>query len=60
MYKTFYALLTIVWVLDILNLPFVEVLDTTYAINGWTWFWIWVLLPSTKQVNTHKFEIDKD
>ena len=21
--------------------------DTTYAINGWAWFLIWLLLPST-------------
>lgn len=60
MYKTFYALLMIVFVLDILNLPFMEVLDTTYPINTWAWLGIWVLLSPTRQVNTHRFEIDED
>ena len=40
MYKIFRALMNIVWVLDILNLPFMQFLDTTYPINGWAWFLI--------------------
>lgn len=35
MYKIFKALINIVWVLDILNLPSMQFLDTTYLINGW-------------------------
>jgi hypothetical protein len=46
MYTIFYALLTIFWVLDIFNLPFMEVFDTTYQINGWLWFFIWIFLPT--------------
>lgn len=50
MYKIFVALLSIVWVLDILNLPFMAFLDTTYPINRLAWLLIWVFLPSTKTI----------
>ena len=49
MYKIFRALINIVWVLDILNLPFMEILDTTYPINGGTWFLILLVIPATAQ-----------
>lgn len=35
-------LLVIFWVLDIINVPFMEVFDTTYPINGLAWFLIWL------------------
>ena len=54
MYKIFVALLTIVWVLDILNLPFMTPLDVTYPINGLAWFLIWVFLPTTSVVSSNK------
>ena len=60
MYKTFKALLAVVWVLDILNMPFMEFLDTTYPINGWAWFLIWLFLPTNVETVTHKFIKDKD
>ena len=34
MYKTFKALIKIIWILDVLNIPQLEFLDTTYPING--------------------------
>lgn len=37
-------LLTVFWVLDILDLPFMQMFDTTYPINGNAWFWIWFTL----------------
>lgn len=46
MYKIFSALLTIVWILDIINIPALEMLDTTYPINGLAWLLIWILVPS--------------
>lgn len=46
MYKIFVALLRIVWILDVLNLPFMAFLDTTFPINGWAWFFIWLLIPA--------------
>ena len=34
------------WVFDITNMPFMEIFDTTYPINGWAWFLILLLVPS--------------
>ena len=47
MYKTFKALITLVWIADILNLPQVEMLDTTYPINFLAWLLIFMFIPST-------------
>ena len=54
MYKIFVALLNIIWVLDILNLPFMEFMDTTYPINGLAWLLIWLVLPATSVVSSDK------
>lgn len=45
MYKLFYALLTIIWILDICDFPQVAFLDTTFPVNGLAWFLIWTLIP---------------
>lgn len=50
MYKLFYAALTIFWILDIVNFPFMEMFDTTYPINGLVWFLVWIFVPSTSVV----------
>lgn len=57
MYKIFYAILTIIWILDIVNFPGFEILDTTYPINFWIWLLIWIFLPSYKDIR--KVEKDK-
>lgn len=59
MYKIIYSVITIFWILDILNLPFMAMFDTTYQINGWAWFLIWLLIPSTDVVVKHKWEDDE-
>lgn len=46
MYCTFRAILVIFWIFDILNLPFMDIFDTVYPINGLAWFLIWLLVPS--------------
>lgn len=46
MYKTFCAILTIIWILDILNIPFTAFLDNEIAVNGLAWLLIWILIPS--------------
>lgn len=56
MYKLFYSILTIVWILDIFNLPFMEFLDVVYPINGLVWFLIWISLPSTDNIIKYKNE----
>lgn len=50
MYKIFYSIITIVWILDILNMPFMEFLDTTYPINTLAWLLLWIFLPATSQI----------
>ncbi len=49
MYKLGVAILTIIWILDILNFPCVEFLDTTIPVNGLAWFLIWLLIPSAEK-----------
>ena len=36
------SFITVFWILDILNMPFMEMFDTTYPLN--TLFWILVLI----------------
>lgn len=60
MYKTFKALLGIVWVLDILNMPFMEFLDITYPINFWAWLLILLVIPSTNVMINHEHKIKED
>ena len=42
-------LLVAFWILDILNLPFMYMFDTTYPINGLAWFFIWFILGIIKE-----------
>lgn len=47
MYKIFSALLTIVWVMDILNLPIVNFLDIEIPINTLAWILIFIFISGT-------------
>lgn len=49
MYEIFYAALTIFWILDVCNMPFMEVFDTTYPLNELFWFLVWCFLPTEKE-----------
>lgn len=51
MYRLFYAILVIVWILDVINVPALAFLDTTVPINGLGWFLIWVCIPSYETVS---------
>ena len=44
MYKTLKAIMCVIWVLDILNIPCMEVLDTQVPINTLAWFLIWLFI----------------
>ena len=51
LYAIFKTLITIVWIVDILNIDFLfngvhvaEFLDVTIPINGWFWLLIWIFL----------------
>ena len=54
MYKIFVALLDIIWVLDILNLPFMEFMDVDIPINTLAWLLIFLALPATSVVSSNK------
>lgn len=48
MYKLFFAILVIFWIFDIINLPFMDIFDTTYPINTLAWLLIWIFIPGIK------------
>lgn len=37
-------LILIFWILDITNMPFMEMFDTTYPMNGLFWWLIWIFV----------------
>ena len=53
MYKIFKALVIIVWVLDVINVPSMEFLDTTLPINFLGWLLMLLFLPphNTQTIN---------
>jgi len=56
MYKIFYSCLTIFWILDIINVPFMQIFDTKYPINTLAWILIWIFIPSTEKVVKYRKE----
>lgn len=32
------------WILDITDMPFMQMFDTTYPMNGWFWLLIWIFV----------------
>lgn len=60
MYKAFKSILIIFWVLDILDLDFMQMFDTTYAINGLAWLLIWLYLPSTETITRHNINYEDE
>lgn len=53
MYKTFKALVILIWIIDILDINFIingvsiaEFLDTTIPLNFWFWLFVWLFIPS--------------
>lgn len=51
MFYIFESAITIFWICDILNMPFMQMFDTTYPINGLAWFLIWMFLPEVENVS---------
>lgn len=59
MYKIFKAILIIIWILDILNIPCMSFLDTTVPINTLAWFLIWIFVLQKRgnlMTNEKRFE----
>ena len=44
MTNLFKLIIKIIWILDILNIPCLEILDTTIPINTLAWFLIWIFV----------------
>ena len=44
MYKTFISILSIFWLFDVMNMPFMQIFDTDYPVNGWVWFAVVLVL----------------
>lgn len=38
------CVIIVFWILDICNMPFMEIFDTTYPLNGLFWFLIFIFL----------------
>lgn len=62
-YKTFNALATIIWIIDILNINFLingihiaEFLDVTIPLNFWFWLLFWLLTPAIIDNNNNNKE----
>lgn len=63
MFKIFKSLLIIIWIIDIFNIDFVingthiaEFLDVIIPLNGWFWFFVWCLVPTTSSYVRYKEE----
>lgn len=54
MYRLFYIALTIFWIFDIINMPFMKIFDTTYPVNGLAWLLIWIFIPGTNYTISYK------
>ena len=37
-------LIALFWIADVMNLPFMEMFDTTYALNGMFWAFGWFMI----------------
>ena len=44
--------------MDVIDLPFMKMFDTTYAINTLAWFLIWGLVPSV-EISTYNNDDNK-
>lgn len=40
------------WILDICNMPFMEIFDTTYPLNVMFWFLLWFLGGGSIKITT--------
>lgn len=45
---TIRIILVLLWILDITNMPFMEMFDTTYPINTLVWLLIWIFIIGIK------------
>ena len=60
MFKTFRCLFHIFWIMDVMNMPFMEQFDTTYPLNGLFWLLAIIIVgwETGFKVEVHKNEQD--
>ena len=46
--------ITIFWILDVCNMPFMEIFDTTYPLNELFWFLMWLFFGGETYVASKK------
>lgn len=46
--------ITIFWILDVCNMPFMEIFDTTYPLNELFWFLVWMFCGGETYVTSKK------
>lgn len=46
--------ITIFWILDVCNMPFMEMFDTTYPLNELFWFLMWLFFGGETYVASKK------
>lgn len=46
--------ITIFWILDVCNMPFMEMFDTTYPLNTLFWLLVWLLCSGETVVERRK------
>lgn len=58
LYAILKTLITIIWIVDILNIDFLvngihvaEFLDVTVPLNGWFWLLVWLLIPTVTELS---------
>lgn len=62
MFRAIKLLIEIFWVMDTLDLPFMEIFDTIYPLNGWFWFFTIIILifeETLEKDRQVKFNFDK-
>jgi hypothetical protein len=42
-------LIALFWIADVMDLQFMEMFDTVYALNEMFWFWGWLMIISINQ-----------
>jgi hypothetical protein len=48
--------ITIFWIMDILNMPFMEMFDTIYPLNGMFWLLVWIFVLAPIRIITEENE----
>lgn len=62
LYWLTHFVILVFWLMDIMNMPFMEVFDTTYPLNGLFWFLMPIVNESSKMLcgKGAKIEIHKE